>query len=143
MLEAAMTRAVLAGGPASLTLTDVASTSETINLIDDASLVCDRVTSTVQSAIYGEGEEVGTDFMVKASGTPMLYQPTGSMMALFPFSTVSGSTLSIIPQIGLPVFGLTFGALTTTPGIDATAAWLSPNGDKIVVQNYGVTKPPD
>ena len=142
MSEPAMTRAVLAGGPASLTLTDAASTPQTIFLLDDSRLALDRVSSVITSALYGDGDEVGTDFMVKGSGTPMLYQPTTTARALFPFSTVSGSTLSILPQIGRSIFGTTFGAVTAGQ-TDCTALWASPNGDTFLVANYGISKPPD
>ena len=134
-----MTRALLAGGPASLTLN-----GKTIFLLDDSRLAIDRVTSVITSALYGDGDEVGTDLVVKGSGTPMLYDiaGAGTMQALFPFSTVAANVLSIVPTVGQSIFGM---SLSTGIGTatEVPAVWLSPNGDKITLINSAVTKPPD
>lgn len=138
-MPTAMTRALLAGGPAALTLN-----GKNIFLLDDAKLAIDDVTSVVTSALYGDGDEVDTDLIVKGSGTPMLYDIAGgaTMQVLFPFSTVTAKTLSIIPTVGQSIFGMSLSTGLGT-GTDVTGVWLSPNGDKFTLANVAVTKPPD
>ena len=115
-----------------------------IFLLDDSKLAIEPAYSAITSAIYGEGDDIQTDLIVKGSGTPMLYDVAGSatMQSLFPFSTVSSHILSIIPSVGQSIFGMSLSTGLGT-GTDVTAIWLSTNEDQFTLTNCAVTKPPD
>ena len=136
-----MKRSFLASGPASVSITQSGASAVVLHLIDDAKLGLDRATVPVTSAIYGDGDEITTDLVVKATGTPMLYDTGGSLPLLFPFSSVTGGVITVTPKIGQSVMGMT--AAGATSDTDATAAWQSPNGDIFTLGNVGITKPPD
>jgi hypothetical protein len=138
-----MKRSFLASGPASVSITQSGASAVVLHLIDDAKLGMDRATVPVTSAVYGDGDEVTTDLVVKATGTPMLYDNYvgGALPLLFPFSSVANGVISIIPLIGQSVMGMT--AAGATSDTDVTAAWQSPNNDIFTLGNVGITKPPD
>jgi hypothetical protein len=113
-----VTRSQLTGGPAY-----AAFNNKNIQFASDSSVETALVTDVVETSLYGSVDEIYRDLIVKASGTPLFYDPAQNA-TLFPY-------LSAI--IG-----------TTYPGAsDVPCSWISSNGDNVVLTSALVGKMPD
>jgi hypothetical protein len=112
-----VTRAQLSGGPAY-----AAYNNKIIAFAADSEVRTDLVTDVIDTALYGEVDEIERDFIVKATGTPLFYD-TAQLTTLFPY---------LAPVIG-----------TTYPTATTPCAWTSNNGDVINIASAMIGKMPD
>jgi hypothetical protein len=116
-------RSLLTGGPAYVAY---GSSPVSFQLADDSKVETAMVTDVISAALFGKFDETYRDMIVRASGTPLFYDPSVTLGTFFPY----------ISQANVPIGGSIFG---TT---DVPVTWTSNNGDNILIRACAVGKMP-
>src|SRR5579872_1143686 len=117
-------RSLLTGGPAYVSY---GTTPVNFHLASDSKAEMAMVTDVISAALYGKFDETYKDMIVRATGTPLFYDPSVTAATFFPY----------ISQASVPIGGSIFG------NSDVPCTWASNNGDNILIRACAIGKMPD